>query len=98
MTSIKNTTKYEDLSPENIIDNYIRLKELERQRNRKSYQKLKENQNKYHNRLNENLIYQLERVENIKSDDQKLQEYKERRKIVNKKSYDKRKALQQQEI
>ena len=90
------TTKWEDLSPNDIINNYIRLKELERERNKKSYVKLKENKEKYFDRLNENLAYQLERVETIKSDEQKLQEYKEKRKIINKKSYEKRKLLKLQ--
>ena len=37
MTTTTNTTKWEDLSPNDIINNYIRLKELERERNKKSY-------------------------------------------------------------
>jgi uncharacterized hydantoinase/oxoprolinase family protein len=87
------TTKYEDLSPEDIINNYIRLKEKERERNKQSYEKLKENKAKYFNRLNENLAYQLERVETFKSDEQRLQEFKTRRKDINKRAYEKRKLL-----
>jgi len=87
------TTKYEDLSPNDIINNYIRLKELERERNRKSYQKLKENKDKYFDRLNINLEYQINRIDDIKSDEQKLQEFKERRKQINKRAYEKRKLL-----
>jgi small-conductance mechanosensitive channel len=90
------TTKWEDLSPNDIINNYIRLKELERERNKKSYVKLKENKEKYFDRLNENLAYQLERVETIKSDEQKLQEFKERRKQINKRAYEKKKLLKLQ--
>ena len=89
----KTTTKWEDLSPSDIISNYIRLKTLERERNKKSYVKLKENKEKYFDRLNENLAYQLERVETIKSDEQKLQEFKERRKQINKRAYEKTKLL-----
>jgi hypothetical protein len=96
MTTTTNTTKWEDLSPNDIINNYIRLKELERERNKKSYKKLKDNKAKYFDRLNENLAYQIERIENIKSDEEKLQEYKEKRKIINKKAYDKRKLLKSQ--
>jgi len=96
MSTITTTTKWEDLSPNDIINNYIRLKEKERERCRKSYEKLKENKDKYFDRLNENLAYQIERVENIKSDEQKLQEYKEKRKIINKKSYERRKLLKLQ--
>jgi 23S rRNA pseudoU1915 N3-methylase RlmH len=47
---------------------------------------LKENREKYFNRLNNNLAYQLIRIENIKSDEQKLHEYKEKRKETVKKS------------
>jgi hypothetical protein len=91
------TTKWEELSSDEIINNYIRIKQLERQRNKASYDKLKENKTKCHNRLNENLAYQIERVENIKSDEQKLQEYKEKRKEINKKAYDKRKLFKLQQ-
>ena len=84
------TTKWEDLSPNDIINNYIRLKEKERERNKQSYEKLKNNKTKYFDRLNENLAYQLERVETIKSDEQKLQEFKERRKQINKRAYEKK--------
>ena len=91
------TTKWEELSPDEIINNYIRIKQLERQRNKASYDKLKENKTKYHNRLNENLAYQLDRIENIKSDEQKLQEYKEKRKQINKRAYQKRKQQQQEQ-
>jgi hypothetical protein len=96
MSTITTTSKWEDLPVEDIINNYIRLKTLERERNKQSYEKLKNNKTKYFDRLNENLAYQLERVETIKSDEQKLQEYKEKRKIINKKSYEKRKLLKLQ--
>ena len=92
-TTTTNTRKWEDLPVEDIINNYIRLKTLERERNKQSYEKLKENKTKYLNRLNENLAYQLERVETIKSDEDKLKEYKEKRKQINKKTYDKRRSL-----
>ncbi len=76
MTITTTTRKYEDLQLEDMINNYIRLKEKERERNKKSYQKLKDNKDKYFDRLNENLVYQLERLENIKSAEDKLKEYK----------------------
>jgi hypothetical protein len=91
------TTKWEDLSPDDIINNYIRIKELERKRNKASYEKLKENKTKYYDRLNENLAYQLERIENIKSDEDKLKEFKEKRKQINKRAYQKRKQHQEQQ-
>ena len=87
MSTITTTTrKWEDLDVDEIVNNYIKLKEKERERCKKSYEKLKENRVKYFERLNDNLAYQIERVENIKYDEQKLQEYKEKRKEINKKS------------
>ena len=85
MSTITTTTKWEDLSPEDMIDNYIRLKQSERLRCKKSYEKLKENKEKYFDRLNDNLAYQLDRIESIKSDEDKLQEFKIKRKEINKK-------------
>ena len=95
MTTIT-TTKYEDLPLEDIINNYIRLKEKERERNKRSYEKLKNNKDKYFDRLNSNLEYQLNRIDDIKSDEEKLKQHKERRKEINKKAYLKRKQQQQQ--
>ena len=96
MTTITTTTKYEDLPLEDIINNYIRLKTLERERNKKSYEKLKNNKDKYFDRLNSNLEYQLNRIDDIKSDEEKHKQHKERRKEINKKAYLKRKQQQQQ--
>jgi hypothetical protein len=96
MSTITTTSKYEDLDIEGIVNNYIRLKEKERQRNKKSYEKLKENREKYFNRLNENLAYQLNRIDDVKSDEDKLKEYKEKRKEINKRAYNKRKLLKSQ--
>ena len=97
MTTITTTTKYEDLPLEDIINNYIRLKEKERERNKRSYEKMKNNKDKYFDRLNSNLEYQLNRIDDIKSDEEKLKQYKERRKEINKKAYLKRKQQQQQQ-
>ena len=96
MTTIT-TTKYEDLPLEDIINNYIRLKEKERERNKRSYEKLKNNKDKYFDRLNSNLEYQLNRIDDIKSDENKLKQHKERRKEINKRAYIKRKQQQQQQ-
>ena len=91
------TMKYEDLPLEDIINNYIRLKDKERERNKRSYEKLKNNKDKYFDRLNNNLEYQLNRIDDIKSDEDKLKQHKERRKEINKKAYNKRKQQQQQQ-
>ena len=96
MTTIKTTPKYEDLPLEDMITNYIRLKEKERERNKKSYEKLKNNKDKYFDRLNENLAYQLDLLESIKSDEEKLKEFKIKRKEINKRSYERRKLLKSQ--
>ena len=90
-----NTGKYECLSQQQIVENYIRIKNRERIKNKESYEKLKENPQKYYERLNKNYIHQINYVEDNKKDEQKEQEYKARRKIINKKSYLKRKQLQQ---
>ena len=89
MTTITTTTKYEHLPLEDIINNYIRLKEKERERNKRSYEKLKNNKDKYFDRLNSNLEYQLNRINDIKSDEDKLKQHKEKRKEINKKSLSK---------
>jgi hypothetical protein len=89
------TTKWENLEPEQIVENYIRLKELERERNKRSYENLKLNKDKYYQRLNNNYIHQINYIEEQKLNEQKLKEFKERRKIINKKAYEKRKQLQQ---
>lgn len=89
------TKKWEEMEPEQMLENYIRLKNLERERNRKSYENLKLNKEKYYNRLNQNYEKQIKYIEEQKSNEQKLQEFKERRKIINKKAYEKRKQLKQ---
>jgi hypothetical protein len=87
MTTQTVTTKWEDMAVEHMVENYIRLKELERARNKASYERLKLNTEKYHNRLNNNYFHQVEYVENIKNND----EYKAKRKEINKRAYQKRK-------
>jgi hypothetical protein len=77
------------------VENYIRLKNLERERNKKSYENLKNNKDKYNDRLNKNYTYQINYIEEQKANEQKLAEMKERRKIINKTYYQKRKQLQQ---
>ena len=88
------TSKWEDLEPEKIVENYIRLKNLERERNKKSYENLKLNKEKYFERLNKNYINQIDYIEEQKANEQKLKDFKEGRKEINKKSYQKRKLQQ----
>ena len=87
------TTKWEDLEPEKIVENYIRLKNLERERNKKSYENLKLKKEKYFERLNKNYINQIDYIEEQKANEQKLKEFKQRRKEINKRAYEKRKLL-----
>ena len=89
------TKKWEELPVEQMLENYIRLKNLERERNKKSYENLKNNHDKYNDRLNKNYAYQINYIEEKKANEQKLAEMKERRKIINKTYYQKCKQLQQ---
>jgi hypothetical protein len=88
------TTKWEDLEVEKIVENYIRLKNLERERNKRSYENLKLNPQKYNERLNKNYIHQIEYIEEQKANEQKFKELKQRRKEINKRAYEKRKVQQ----
>jgi hypothetical protein len=90
----KHTTKWEDMEPEQMLENYIRLKNLERERNKKSYENLKLNKEKYFERLNKNYIQQIDYIEEQKDNEQKLKEFKQRRKEINKRAYEKRKVQQ----
>ena len=85
-------TKFEDMEYNDIVEAYINLKINERERNSRSYQKLQEDKQKYFARLDKNLEYQLNRLDDIKEDKQKLEEYKKRRKEINKKAYLKKKG------
>ena len=88
------TAKWENLEPEQIVENYIRLKNLERERNKKSYENLKLNKEKYFERLNKNYIQQIDYIEEQKDNEQKLKEFKQRRKEINKRAYEKKKLQQ----
>ncbi len=76
-------SKFEYLSDSEIIENYKRLKELQRQKNKAAYEKLKENKVKYRYRLNYELEKQKERLEKLKLNDEAYKEYKEYKKITN---------------
>ena len=89
------TKKWEELEIDEIVENYIRLKQAERVRSKNSYEKLKENPEKYNDRLNKNYIYQINYIEEQKENEEKLKQMKERRKVINKTYYIKKKQLQQ---
>ena len=91
------TGKFENLSAEEIIQNYMLIKLNQRDKNKEYWDKLKQNQEKYFDRLNQNLLYARERIDTIKEDKDLLQDFKARRKIINKRAYDKRKQLDKDE-
>jgi len=76
-------TKYEYMTNDDIIDNYKRLKEQQRIKNKIAYEKLKLNKIQYRKRLTNALNYQIERIKNIKLDDEAHNEYKEQKKLNN---------------
>ena len=80
-------SKYEDMTNEDIIENYKRLKELQRQKNKASYEKLKLNKVKYRNRLTYELEQQNKRIENIKLDEETYNYFKECKKTHNSNYY-----------
>jgi hypothetical protein len=84
-------SKYENMTNEDIIENYKRLKELQRQKNKASYEKLKLNKVKYRNRLTYELEQQNKRIENIKLDEETYNYFKECEKIHNSNYYNNKK-------
>ena len=76
-------TKYEYMTHYEMVDNYKRLKELQRQKNKASYEKLKLNKVKYRARLTHELEQQQKRIANIKLDDDAYNYYNECKKIYN---------------
>ena len=91
------TNKFENLTVDEIVENYMIIKLGQREKNKEYWDKLKKNQEKYFDRLNQNLLYARERIDTIKEDKDLLQDFKARRKIINKRAYDKRKQLDKDE-
>lgn len=79
--------KWENLEPEEIINNYVRLKEDQRKKNAEAYKKLKEQPKKYYKFLNQVSENQKIRIENIKADPELFEQYKEQKKIYNSNYY-----------
>ena len=88
------TKKWEELEIDEIVENYIRLKQAERVRSKNSYENLKKNPERYNDRLNKNYVYQINYIEEQKANEEKLKQMKERRKVINKTYYQKKKQLQ----
>ena len=76
-------SKFEFLSDSEIVENYKRLKELQRIKNKTAYEKLKENKVKYRYRLNYELEQQHKRLEKLKLDEEAYKNYKEHKKFTN---------------
>ena len=83
-------SKYEILTNDEIIEQYVLNKEKERARNREAYQRLKLNPFKYRQRLTNAYNNQVQRIKEIKEDENKYNEWLLNNKIIQSKSYYKR--------
>ena len=83
-------SKYEILTDEEIILQYKINKEKERARNREAYERLKLNKVKYRQRLTNAYNNQVQRIQQIKADEEKYNEWLVNNKIIQSKSYYKR--------
>ena len=88
--------KYELLSNEEIIEQYKIIKEKERVRNKEAYERLKQNKIKYRKRLTDAYNNQVQRMQQIKADEEKYNEWLLNNKIIQSKSYYKRVEAEQQ--
>jgi hypothetical protein len=78
------------MNDDDIINQYKIIKEKERERNKKAYEKLKNNKVKYRERLTNAYEYQVKRIQEIKQDEEKYKEFKETHSLINKQCYYKR--------
>jgi len=77
-------SKYENLSTEEMAEKYKNLKDSERIRNKKCYDKMKADfPEKYKLRLQKNREYIDQYLDNIKQNEEKLEEYKIQRAYSN---------------
>ena len=77
-------SKYENLSEQEMAEKYKLLKNNERIRNKKCYENMKINfPEKYKERLMKNRKYIENYVNDIKQDDEKLEQYKIQRQYSN---------------
>ena len=80
-------SKYEILTDEEIILQYKINKEKERARNREAYEQLKLNKVKYRKRLIDCYNNQVQRMQQIKADEEKYNEWLLNNKIIQSKAY-----------
>ena len=78
------------MTNDEIIEQYVLNKEKERARNREAYQRLKLNPVKYRQRLTNAYNNQVQRIKEIKEDENKYNEWLLNNKIIQSKSYYKR--------
>ena len=83
-------SKYEILTDDEIILQYKINKEKERAKNKESYEKLKLNKVKYRTRLTNAYNNQVKRMQQIKADEEKYNEWLINNKIIQSKAYYKR--------
>ena len=83
-------SKYEILTDEEIIIQYKINKEKERAKNREAYERLKQNKVKYCQRFTNAYNNQVERLQRIKEDEDKYNEWLINNKIIQSKAYYKR--------
>ena len=83
-------SKYELLTDEEIKTQYILNKQKERAKNKEAYERLKLNKIKYRQRLNNAYKNQVQRMQQIKADEEKYNEWLLNNKIIQSKSYYKR--------
>ena len=90
MYFISMISKYELLTDEEIIEQYKAIKEKERTKNKEAYERLKLNKVKYRQRLTNAYNNQVQRITNIRADEEKYNEWLINNKIIQSKSYYKR--------
>ena len=83
-------SKYELLTDEEIKTQYILNKQKERAKNKEAYERLKQNKVKYRKRLTDCYNNQVQRMQQIKADEEKYNEWLLNNKIIQSKAYYKR--------
>jgi len=84
------STKYEFMTDDEIINQYKIIKQKERLRNKEAYERLKLNPVKYRQRLTHAYNNQVERMNNIKQNEEIYNNWLENNKIIQSKAYYKR--------
>ena len=91
-------SKYENLTDSEIILQYKINKEIERARNKEAYERLKLNKVKYRTRLTNAYNNQVKRMQQIKADEEKYNEWLVNNKIIQSREYFKKILIKKQEL